>query len=378
MTTSDTLAFGGVMYPEVAAEIFVSIAARDAPITASLIAMQRKRETTTPEVKYKGQDLAIRRTQIDNGAGYDETDTALVVDDASIFVVDDLVLIEPTGETILVTGVNTGTETLTVVRSVGTVDAAAITDNDFLYNSGPAKAEGSSGNAMRTNSTTTYTSYTRIFERVVELTRSLAVSGTTTEDERMRLRKESMLEIARDIEFAAMFDQPGVYTGGTHPRRFTQGIFTFAGVNVADANGTLTEKELDDWLGQAFAVGSDYKIIFGSSATCGIVRRLKKPLIQGGVSDSRVGFTATRYATPDGEFELVKHPHMVGEFATELLCIDPSAAEYRFLTDSDLKLYENVQASDDDAKKDKWLGELGFTWGNPQSHARLTNIVQEG
>jgi len=373
-----TTAFGGTIYPEVTQEVFINVAGRDAPITAALMALGRKRVTSTPTIKYKGQDLAVRRTQINNLGGYDENATDMVVDDASIFAIDDLILAESTGETMLVTAVNTGTDTITVQRSFGTTAAAAIADDAYLYNTGPAKIEASTGNEMRAQSTTEYTSYTRIFERTCKLSGTLNASNTQTEDERARLRKEAFMEVSRDIELAALFDEPAEDTTGGDVRRSTQGIMTFALANVADANGTLTEAELDAWLSTLFTRGSDYRLVFGSGDTCGIIRRLKQPVMQANVQDRRVGFTAVRYATPDGEFELIKHPHMVGAFSQELLAIDPDQAEIRNLTDRDLKLYPDVQSSDLDAKKDKWLGELGFTWGNPNAHGRLTNIQQEG
>lgn len=376
MTTALTTAFGGIINPDVAQKVFINIAGRDAPITAALLSLGRKRQCSGPKLLYKGGDLAVRRTQIDNVAGYDENDTEFIVDDGSIFAAEDIAIIESTGEIILVTAVDT--DTLTVVRGIGTTGGAAILDDAFLTNIGPARGEASTGLSMRTNTTDEYTSYTQIFERKIRLSETLAKSQLATEDERTRLRREQMLEIARDMELAALYGEPGEVTGAGAVRRTTQGIYSFALANVDDANGTLTELELDDWLTTVFDRGSNYRLIFGDGPTCNIIRRLKKPIEQSTVDAKKVGFTATRFATPDGEFDLIRNPHMHGPLAQAALAIDPEEVNICHIAGRDLRLIEDVQDKDADAVEDKYLAEIGFTWGNPNTHGLLTNVQLAG
>ncbi len=378
MTIALTTAFGGVINPDTAQSVFINIAGRDAPLTSSLLALGRKRQCSGPKLIYKGGGLSVRRTQIDNVGGYDEDDTDLIVDDASIFAVEDLVAVESTGEIMLITAVDTGTDTITVTRAIGTTAGTAMLDDAYLLNIGPARGEASTGLSMRTNSTSEYTSYTQIFERKIQLSKTLANSMLATEDERTRLRREQMLEIGRDMEYAALYGEPGEVTGAGSVRRTTQGILSFALANVDDANGTLTELELDDWLTTVFDKGSNYRLIFGDGPTCNIIRRLKKPIEQSTVDAKKVGFTATRFATPDGEFDLIRNPQMYGPLAQAALAIDPEEVTVCHIKDRDLRLLENLQDGDDDFIMDKYLAEAGFTWGNPNTHGLLTNVQQAG
>lgn len=229
---------------------------------------------------------------------------------------------------------------------------------------------------MRTNSTSDYTSYTQIFERKLKLSNTLKGSKTATEDERTRLRREQMLEIARDMELAGLYGEPGEVTSAGAVRRTTQGIFSFALANVQDANGTLTELELDTWLDTVFDKGSDYRMIFADGPTCSIIARIKRPVEQSDVNAKEVGFTATRFRTPYGYYDLIRNPHLVGAFSQTALAIDPEEVYINVLGDRDLKLIENVQDDDDDFTADKYLAEVGFTWGNPNTHGILSNVQQ--
>lgn len=79
-----------------------------------------------------------------NGAVTDSA-TSIIVDDASKFRVGMLVAAEGSDEVIQVTAVNTGTNTLTVVRGVGGTTAAAIADNAKLTVDSTSREENSVG-----------------------------------------------------------------------------------------------------------------------------------------------------------------------------------------------------------------------------------------
>ncbi|MCC6908227.1 MAG: DUF5309 family protein [Phycisphaerales bacterium] len=380
MNPNTTKAFGGVMYPEVAQQIFVNIAAKDAPLTAILLGTQRERPTSKPEINWYGQGLATRTTQINEAAGYLSTDTVLTVDAGEVFVAGDLIHVERTNELMKV--VSVAGDDVTVVRSFGSVAAAALVDDDYLLNIGPAKKEGDTNSDMRTNATTKYTSYTQIFQRSVQLTGTLDASTTNTEQERARLRQEQMYEIARDMELAALYSNPGEYTTN-EVRRSTSGIMSFATANVADANGTLTKAEFLDFLSTVFAKGSQNKIGFAGPAVAAILTSLWSSTERTTVQSTVVGLTFQRIATPWGNLDLIVNPHMTGTtHGAELLVVDPEQCEVRPLVgngkDRRLKLLEDTQAKNTDAAEDSWFAELGFTWGNPDAHGILSNIDAAG
>ncbi len=380
MNPNTTLAFGGVMYPEVAQQVFINIAAKDAPLSAILLAT-REEITTRPQIDWYGHGLATRSTQINNVGGYNDTTTLIVVDSGAVFAAGDLLHVERTNELMLVTAVSTNT--LTVVRSFGAVAAAALLDDDYVLNVGPAKAEAAGTSDMRTNQTTKYTSYTQIFERSVQLSGTLAASVPNTENERVRLRREQMHEIARDIELACLFGDPGESNSGGTIRRSTSGFIRFANANVSDANGTITKAEFLDFLSQVFAKGAQTKLGFAGYAAAAILTSLWSSTERSTVESKVVGLTFQRIATPWGNLDLIVNPHLTGTtHGRQLLVVDPEQAAVRSLVgngeDRRLRLLEDLQTKTDDAKIDKWFAELGFTWGNPDAHGILSNIQAAG
>ncbi len=382
MTQLTTTAFAGVIFPSVTEKLIVNISADEAPIFNTLLRMGRKKTVGSPTLEWWTVDADARATAVNNGAGYASGATDIVVDSAAAMRVGDVIVVPRTQELMLITVIVTNT--LTVVRSVGTTDAAALVDNDPIVNLGPFQMEGETSPAARNTTNVKKTSYTQIFTRSLEISRTVEKTTMAIEDAKTQERRKKLIEITRDIEHAAIFGEPFEETSGGKPRRGTMGIRTFASVNVADGNGTVTEPELDDWLSQIFSKGSSHRVVFAGRTAADVIRRIKKPTMQGRPEDSVAGFKATRYQTPDGEFDLVRHKLMTGAADTEAIAIDLEggaegvAPEICVLTDSDIMLHENVQVPGQDGRVDKYLGELGFRWGNAETHGRLTNITASG
>lgn len=382
MTQLTTAAFAGVLFPEVVDRLTINISADETPIYSTLLAMGRKVTVGSPTLEWWTVDADARQTLINDVAGYDNDDTDLTLDSTAHLRVGDVLCVARTGELMLITAINAAV--VTVVRGVGTTAGAAIVDNDPIINLGPFFMEGDTLPAARNTTNVKKTSYTQIFKRALDLSRTADKSTLKGEAARTEERRKKLIEINRDIEHAAIFGEPFEETSGGKIRRGTMGVRSFAGVNIADANGTLTEPELDDWLSQVFAKGSRHRLVTGGRTACDVVRRIKKPTMQGRPEDSVIGFKATRYQTPDGEFDLKTHRLMTGAADTELIAIDLEGGadgvvpEICVLNGSDVMLKENQQPPGQDGVSDQYLGELGFRWGNPETHGRLTNVSASG
>ena len=107
----------------------------EAPFTTLL---SKVRKESTRDVAFSWfEDLSIGKwTQINYGAGYSDSATSLVVDDADIFQVGDLVKSVTSGEIMKVATVTVGTNTITVTRAFGSTAAAAIADDAYLFRLG--------------------------------------------------------------------------------------------------------------------------------------------------------------------------------------------------------------------------------------------------
>jgi hypothetical protein len=165
----------------------------------------RKEKTGDPKFESLQDELEARFDAINNGAGYASGITSIVVDNGAYFAEHDLVLVTRTGEMMRVTAVSSNT--LTVVRGVGST-AAAIVDNDELLLAGSAQPEGDTSKPARSSNPTKITGYTQIFRRPWSLTNTAVASENETNPHDWDLQvKKNGIEHKRDINRALLFNR---------------------------------------------------------------------------------------------------------------------------------------------------------------------------
>lgn len=129
------------------------------------------------------------------------TDTIFVVDTASKFRVGDLIQCDGSREVMLVTAVDTITNTLTVIRSYGGTTAGALADNLVIRILGNAALEGDSRPTARFTTRVRKTNYTQIFTSSVEVSGSeQAVRKHAVADELDYQKSQRLRELVRDLE----------------------------------------------------------------------------------------------------------------------------------------------------------------------------------
>src|SRR6266404_2595887 len=134
---------------------------------------------TLPEIAEDVSDL-VNDSSFANAL----TDTQFVVANASRFRAGDQIKIDSLKEVMLVTAVNTGTNTLTVTRAYGGTAAEGLFDSAALLILGNASLEGDDASAVRFTSRSRKTNYTQIFASTIEVSGSeLAVRQIGVRDE---------------------------------------------------------------------------------------------------------------------------------------------------------------------------------------------------
>jgi hypothetical protein len=137
----------------------------------------------------------------DSTYGNASTDTSFVVDHADRFRVGDQVQVDASEEVMLVTAINTGTNTLTVVRGYGGSSAEPLADNQVLHILGNAALEGDAADSARFTARSRKTNYTQIFSSTVEVSGSeLAVRQLAVADELDYQKQQRLRELLRDLE----------------------------------------------------------------------------------------------------------------------------------------------------------------------------------
>jgi hypothetical protein len=351
-----------------------------APLTV-LSKMLGKRAAVNPEYSWQQDDLEPRFDAINNGAGYSNSATSLVVDNGAYFAQHYLVKVTRTGEVIRVTAVSSNT--LTVVRGVGG-GAAALNDNDELLIIGVAQPEGDTSRPARSSNPTKVTNYTEIFRTPVEATGTLLSSDqfTTPHDWPRQLNKAG-IEHQKDIEYAIWLGAPSEDLTGSQPRRTTGGVLHYADQNHTDAGGAFTEAEFFAALRPVYRYSSDRRVAFGSMLAVDVLNSYPRGNIQvqqAGNPDT-YGLQVFKYVSPHGTLRLITHRLFEGTvYSGYLVVLDMDQITYRFLGGGvegsrDTHIRQDIQPPDEDGRKSEYLTEGGLEFGQSKAHGVISNIT---
>lgn len=346
------------------------------PLTVILM-RARKDPTNTAEFVWFEDENGARWMQINNAAGYVAGDTNLVVDDASIFAVADVVKVPRTAEVMRVTAVNTGTQTITVVRGWGTTAAAALVDNDWLLIIGNAMQENSSAPATKIGQPVKKNNFTQIIRTPFDLSATTdAEKQKTSEKERQRLTRKKGVEHRIDIERAVLFGEKKEDTTGGQVRRAMGGILSFITTNVYDAGGTLTESEFEtSFCEMLFRYGSSRKLLLCAARVLSVINQFAAGKLQTVPRQEVYGLQVQRYLSAHGELLLAKSNLLEKEYGNHSLGLDIANITYRPLTGRDTKLKRNIQNNDVDGFMDEYLTEAGLKVELEKTHAILKNVT---
>ena len=338
--------------------------------------------TESPDYTWWEDGPRTRFDAVNNGAGYASGATAVVVDNGGIWAADDIGLITRTGEQFRVVSVSTNT--LTIVRGVGST-AAAIVDNDEVMNIGSAAQEGALDKAARSSNPTEITNHTQIFRTPVDATGTRRSTSDRTRPHGVaRNRKQGGIEHAKDIEQSLMLGRPSKDVTGTHPRRTTGGFDYFATENIVDMGGATTETELHAGLINVFERGtSKSKLAISAPGPLGIIDGFPRSKLQVVNPNANLtyGIRVVQLITTHGVLNFVTHWLMKGaRLSEEIWLVDLKNVGYRYLDGGedgsrDTTFRPNIHAPGYDGKKDEYLTECGGEFGQPETHGKLINIT---
>ena len=336
-----------------------------------------KKVTSNPEFKWAEQDLEPR-FDLTNGSALVGA-TSIVVDNGAYFAQHDLVRVPRTGEVFRVTAVTTNT--LTVVRGVGST-AAALLDNEELVIIGSAQPEGDTSKPARSSNPLSYTNYTQIIRRPVEATRTHMQSASMFNDHDWNhQRKLAGIEHAKDLEMVLLMGRPSEDLSGSQPRRTTGGAYHYVSTNQTDAAGALTETEFFGALRPAFRYGNKTKLALCSALAVDVLNTFPRGKVQ--VVDQgrqEYGINVVRFISPHGTLNIATHWLLEGAtYGGHILILDMEEVKYRFLQNengsSDTHIRDSIQANDADTRKDEYLTECGLQFGEDKKHALITGIT---
>jgi hypothetical protein len=348
-----------------------------APLTV-LLRKLAKKTTINPIFHWFEDDLQPKWDAVDNTGGYSASDTSIVVDRASLYNTNDLVKVPRTGEVMLVTAVDSATNTLTVQRGIGETDPAALVDDDPLVIIGNAHKEGSLAPEAKGTVVETIYNYTQIFRTTVKVTKTQEASELYGGSDRMYQRRKKAIEHAVDIERAFLFGERSEDLTGSEPRRTTRGVVSFLIGNTdnildVSSDGKLSEALLEEFFESLFRYGSSKKVCFASARLISIFNTFGRDKIHMKVGEDTFGIKVMQYISAHGELQLIKHHLLEGSVYGKCgIILDlEEDIKYRPLKGRDTMLNIGIQPPDADYYLDEYLTEAGLELRAPKKHGLI-------
>lgn len=346
----------------------------DKILLTKLLSKMGKREVYNRTFKWMTDEI---RPKFDTLAeALDNSEQGVDVTNGSYFTAGDLVKVVETGEVMRVSSI--ATNTLTVVRGVGTTAAASASNAGQLLILGNAHAEGATLAAARTVKEVEQTAYTQIQRDAIHLTGTEMAMGKAgglyTGDEQNKQRAKKLLEHVRNINHTAYWGESNYDT--SNKIGYAGGIDDFIAAANRDGAASLTEAEFNDGLKSAFRYGSGKKVMFCSRAVAGIINEYMSNVQRVAPGDSKFGVRMVDYISPHGELSIVTDHAIEGtEYDKYAFVVDLQDCKFVVLKGRDTQLLLDRQGTDEDGIKEEYLTEFGFEWGHSQRHYVFTSVT---
>lgn len=320
------------------------------------------------------------------------TTTTVVVDDGSIYVPGTVLMVEDSGEFLLVTSV-TG-NSLTVVRGIGGTSIVAVDGTDFVQNVGNAHEESSDMPTAVTQQGAPRSNYTQIFRN------AWAISGTATAvtfrtgSKLAHNKRFCAIYHAEDMERAFIWSRKHIGVLNGKQFRMTDGlnaqIESYGGTVDAAATGSsagdLSRKDLEEFIRKVFAKNvkgqPNERIAFCGDMVLQVINNMTwlDGVNQFNMEETKIGIKVTKVLTPFGVLNLMTHPLMNENpvWQHELYVYHPGGIRRRVLRDT----FENNYDKDGnriegvDADQGVMTTEVGIECAAAQTMGIMTNIQE--
>ena len=265
--------------------------------------------------------------KINLAAGYTAAAVSYELDTTANLLPGMIMRIERTGENIIINAVP-GSTTINVTRSVGTVAAAAILDDDDLYQVGNAFEESSTRPSANNIIPVRVTNLTQIFRNTWAISGSASstevIAGDSTDAEN---RHDAAAFHAADIEKAIFFGQKSQGTRNGQPFRTMDGLINMietpsfyppsygGATNSFTAGGTTNWTQLLGFLDPVFDQTTDPKgarerVLFVGGSAKLVINEIARLNGQTQLMDGQTNFGMefSTLTTPRGKFRVIEHP----------------------------------------------------------------------
>jgi hypothetical protein len=346
----------------------------------------KKKVAINPEFKVLEKEPHGAFTAV--GATFTAAATTITLDDSSFIKAGDI--LQVVGGELLQCLTNTlTTNTITATRSVGPTAAAEIANNCPIYRIGNAKEENSAISDIVMVQNRSRTNYLQILDKVYGLSRTAENSEMYGGPKGFELNKEAWLEHEKDINRTFYWSEPyESLTGGVngYPLRLTGGLAYWiesGGGNVTTATTTFTKAMFLTFCRTGFNVGNDTKVLLAAPLIIEMIEYWKDGKLEMRPSDRAYDLKVFTWETGNGTVLIVRDRDLKNSPAGDTtlghggcaFLVDPPYLSYRYLNNSDSKLYENAVRDGHDGKKNIIRSEVGLELRIPEAHSMLESVA---
>ena len=322
------------------------------------------------------------------------TSTTVVAADASFYPPNTVLLVEETGEHLLVTA--TSGNSMTVLRGLAGTSIVSITSSHYLQKIGNAHPEGSGMPTAVTQQGAPRTNYTQIFRNGWAITGTAKAVKYLTGSKLAYNKKMCASYHAEDMERAFLWGKKAVLTVDSKQMRLTDGVVTqiesYGGTVLSAATnsgmgavaGDLSRVDLEDFLQEVFATNvkgqPNERIALGGNGVLSVIQKMAfldgtYNISQG---ETKLGIAITTIQTPYGTIKLMTHPLMNENptWTKEMYLLHPGGIKRRMLRETFEEGYDKngLRIQGKDADEGVVTTEAGVQVGGARSMGILRNV----
>jgi len=322
--------------------------------------------------------------------------TTVTVADGSLYVPQQVILVEQTGEVLLVTAVN-GND-LTVLRGLGGTTPTAITTAMFAQSIGNAQTESSDMPTPVTQQGIARTNYTQIFRNAWGVSGTAKAVTFRTGSKIAKNKRDCATYHAEDIERAFLWGVKDVRILSQKPFRTTDGILAqisqYGGI-VTTANsaapgagaiaGQLSFTDFESFMRQIFSKNvkgqPNERLCFGGDIALSQFNRMAR--LDGTYElqkeEEAFGIKITTVISQFGRLKIMTHPLMVENptWQKELYVFHPGGLKKKVLREPESEGYDasGRRIAGKDADQGVITAEMGIAVGAAQTMGIYRNIT---
>ncbi len=355
------------------------------PFTQFLNAMDLVVPCQNPIVRWMEDELDPR---VDTVTAV-ETAASIVINVAhpEYFTVDDIVHHPVNGENMVVNTVNLAANTIGVTRQIGNVPAAAMAIGDILRIIGGSRAEGDVSRGINATLEVEQLNYCQIQRTSLGSTNTQTATKLYDGSDLENQAGKKMITHLKDIEQTLLFGQRGINTailavdGSTQYKRYCGGILEFVRTNRMNIGGILTESDFDAFCRMGFRYSKSRKLLLASPMIMQAINNFAKEKLVTIPEDEKYGLALREYRSPFGDVILANHWLLSGDvYGGYGILIDVDNCICRTLRGADgknrfAKRIRNIQANDQDARKDEYLTEYTLQVIQEKTMALMTGVT---